>query len=151
MGIQFWGPLTNDKEGVMKFIMFPLLAVLMIVYAVLAWLSGDTGMAARLDSTILEINLISGAVWAVSMSTLLIVVGLFLLFIELLKATKIDSASMVNNGLSMLIFVVAMILFIVVESYGTSTFFIITMMTFLDAVAGYTITAVTARRDIGFG
>ena len=95
--------------------------------------------------------LISGAVWAVSMSTLLIVVGLFLLFIELLKATKIDSASMVNNGLSMLIFVVAMILFIVVESYGTSTFFIITMMTFLDAVAGYTITAVTARRDIGFG
>jgi hypothetical protein len=131
--------------------MFPLLAVLMIAYAVLAFLAGDAGMAARLNTTLFEINLISGAIWAVSMSTLLIVIGLFLLFIELLKATKIDSASMVNNGLSMLIFVVAMILFIVVEDYGTSTFFIITMMTFLDAVAGYTITAVTARRDIGFG
>jgi hypothetical protein len=74
-----------------------------------------------------------------------------LLFIEILKATKIDSSSMVNNALSMLIFVVALVLFIVKADFGTSTFFIITAMTLVDGVAGFTITAVTARRDIGFG
>lgn len=135
----------------MKFIMFPLLAILIAAYAVLAAVTGSGEMAARLAEPLLTINLISGAAWVLDLSTLLVMVGLLFLFIEILKATKIDSASMVNNGLSMLVFVVAMILFIVFEGYGNSTFAIITTMALLDSIAGYTITAVTARRDIGFG
>jgi len=131
----------------MKFIMFPLLALLVVIYAVYAMTVGVAG----LDDGITTISLMSGADFVLTPSSLFIVGGLFLLFIEILKATKIDGSSMVNNGLSMLIFVVALILFIVKADFGTSTFFIITMMTLVDGVAGFTITAVTARRDIGFG
>ncbi|TNE36052.1 MAG: hypothetical protein EP347_12015 [Alphaproteobacteria bacterium] len=133
----------------MKFIMFPLIFLLIIVYAAMAVIIGD--MAGVLDKVVITINLMSGAEWNLTGSTIFIVVGLFLLFIEILKATKIDSASMVNNGLSMGVFVIALVLFIVLPDYGNSTFFIITMMALLDAIAGFTITAVTARRDIGFG
>lgn len=133
----------------MKFIMFPLIFLLIIVYAAMAVIIGD--MAGVLDKVVISINLMSGAEWNLTGSTIFIVVGLFLLFIEILKATKIDSASMVNNGLSMGVFVIALVLFIVLPDYGNSTFFIITMMALLDAIAGFTITAVTARRDIGFG
>lgn len=131
----------------MKFIMFPLLALLIVIYTVYAMTAGVAG----LDQGIATFTLMSGAVFVLTPASVFIVLGLFLLFIEILKSTKIDSSSMVNNGLSMLIFVVALILFIVSENFGTSTFFIITMMTLVDGVAGFTITAVTARRDIGFG
>ncbi|TNE57216.1 MAG: hypothetical protein EP340_09475 [Alphaproteobacteria bacterium] len=133
----------------MKFIMFPLIFLLIVVYALMAVVIGD--MAGVLDKVVISINLMSGAEWNLTGSTIFIVAGLFLLFIEILKATKIDSASMVNNGLSMGVFVIALVLFIVLPDYGNSTFFIITTMALLDAIAGFTITAVTARRDIGFG
>jgi hypothetical protein len=41
-------------------------------------------------------------------------------------------------------------LFLTRPGYGNSTFFIFMSMTLLDFMAGFIITAVTARRDIAF-
>jgi hypothetical protein len=48
------------------------------------------------------------------------------------------------------VFVSALLLFITKRGYGNSTFFIYTAMTFLDFMAGFIITTVTARRDFAF-
>ena len=38
--------------------------------------------------------------------------------------------------------------FAVLKGFGTSTFFLITLMCLFDVVAGYTVSIVTARRDL---
>jgi ABC-type proline/glycine betaine transport system permease subunit len=68
-----------------------------------------------------------------------------------LKATYTSGASLLDHGLSMLVFVVCLIEFLMVRQAQTSTFFFITIATLIDVIAGYTIGIRVARRDIGFG
>ena len=48
----------------------------------------------------------------------------------------------------MLTFIGALVEFIVLKGFGTSTFFLITAMCLFDVVAGYTISIIAARRDL---
>ena len=50
--------------------------------------------------------------------------------------------------LSMLTFIGALVEFITLKGFGTSTFFFITAMCLFDVVAGYTISIIAARRDL---
>ena len=51
----------------------------------------------------------------------------------------------------MLIFVVALGLFLIMPAFGTATFFLIMLMTLMDTLAGFIITIVAARRDLAVG
>ncbi len=129
--------------------MIPLLAISLIVYAVLAL----TGAAGELwyESIILELQMVSGETWSVSAGDLFLLVSMGLLFVELLRATKTGSASIMNHALSVVVFVVALLLFIIVKGFGNSVFFLFMSMTFLDFMAGFIVTTVTARRDLSVG
>jgi hypothetical protein len=65
------------------------------------------------------------------------------------KATRSTSKEIINHGLSMLLFVIALIEFIVLKGFATSTFFFLTLFTLFDVVAGYTISIVAAEHDLG--
>ena len=56
---------------------------------------------------------------------------------------------MINHGLSMVVFVAALIEFLALPRFATSTFFFITAMALFDVVAGFTISIVAAKRDLG--
>jgi hypothetical protein len=45
-------------------------------------------------------------------------------------------------------FLVSMLLFLLTPLFGTSTFFLITLMSLVNVIAGFTITAIAARRDL---
>ncbi|MEZ5582082.1 MAG: hypothetical protein R3F37_04240 [Candidatus Competibacteraceae bacterium] len=49
-------------------------------------------------------SLLSGASWSFDVRDLLLVVGLFSLYIEILRATRIGAASMTNHVLSIITF-----------------------------------------------
>tara|TARA_A100000171_G_scaffold50969_1_gene63775 strand:+ start:269 stop:637 length:369 start_codon:yes stop_codon:yes gene_type:complete len=121
------------------------MAIVVIVYNILAF----TGTP--LDMSLLEAKLVSGAVWSVSVSDVLLTSGLILLFLEMISATRTGSSTVINHGLSLVVFVAALVEFIVLPQFGTSTFFLITMFTLLDVVAGFTVTIATARRDFSVG
>jgi len=70
---------------------------------------------------------------------------------ELIKAAGSGTATIINHGLSMMIFVIAMALFLLVGQFSTSTFFLIMLMTLMDTVAGFVVTIVAARRDLAVG
>ncbi len=123
----------------------PLMAIVVIVYNILAF----TGTP--LDMSLLEAKLVSGAVWSVSVSDVLLTSGLILLFLEMISATRTGRSTVINHGLSLVVFVAALVEFIVLPQFGTSTFFLITMFTLLDVVAGFTVTIATARRDFSVG
>lgn len=102
-----------------------------------------------LDSAVFSIGMFSGDTWHVSFGDVFLALSLVLLFIEIVKATRTDSTSIVNHGLSMLVAVVCIIQFIVTEGFSNSVFFLLTLMTLLDVVAGFTVTIVAAKRDFG--
>jgi len=103
-------------------------------------LTGEPGM-----------TLLSGGNWRFTWGDLLIVVTMIFLFVELLKATYTSTASLLDHGLSMLVFVACLVCFLTVEQAASSVFFIIMFATLIDVIAGYTIGIRVARRDIGFG
>lgn len=129
--------------------MFPLLAVSLVVYGVLT-ITGAVGSAevAWFEVTFVELPMVSGDVWRVSWGDVFLVSSMGLLFVELLRATKTGSESIMNHALSVVVFVVALLLFIIVDGFGNSVFFLFLSMTFLDFMAGFIVTTVTARRDL---
>ena len=130
--------------------MFPLLAVSLVVYAILTFTTG-TANTAWYDTQFLTIPMMSGDNWVVTGGHLFIVFSMVLLFIELLRSTKTGTASIMNHAFSVLVFIVALLLFIMMQGFGNSVFFIYMSMTFLDFMAGFIVTTVTARRDLAVG
>lgn len=127
--------------------MFPLLAISLAIYAVLT-LTGAAGAGAWYDMTFAQIPMVSEDIWVVTWGDIFLLASMGLLFVELLRATKTGSASIMNHALSVVVFVVALLLFIIVKGFGNSVFFLFMSMTFLDFMAGFIVTTVTARRDL---
>jgi hypothetical protein len=67
------------------------------------------------------------------------------------KATYTSTASLLDHGFSMLVFIACLIEFLVVPQAATSVFFFVLMATLIDVVAGYTIGIRVARRDLNIG
>jgi hypothetical protein len=55
---------------------------------------------------------------------------------------------LMDHVLSMLLFIVMLVEFLLVQRAGTSTFFILMVISLVDVLAGFIITARTAQRDI---
>lgn len=139
---------------------FPLLAIVVIIYNVLSFTSGDagidpetgiaaTGMVAMLGTSVFSISMVSQAEWVLSRGDLIVILGLVLLFFEVIRSTRSDATAIVNHGMSMAVLAVCFIEFLTLANFATSTFFFITVMTLLDVVAGFTISITSARRDFG--
>ncbi len=126
----------------------PLIAIALILYAVVVLLGGESVLA---KAVLPPIPMPSGKSWVMTWSDLLLLVTLVLLFIEILKSTYTSSASLVDHGLSMLVFVACLLAFLLVPQMATSTFFLITAATLVDVIAGYTIGIRVARRDFQIG
>lgn len=126
----------------------PLIAIALIMYSVIVLFGGE-GVLSR--AVLPTITMPSGGPWTMTWSDLILLVTLILLFVEIVKATFTSSASLVDHGLSMLVFVACLLCFLLVKQMATSTFFLITAATLIDVIAGYTIGIRVAKRDIGFG
>ena len=82
---------------------------------------------------------------------ILILVSLLFLFVEILKSTSTGTATILNHAVSMILFIVCLVEFLLFKNFATSAFFILTMMTLLDVLAGVVVTIVSARRDFAVG
>jgi hypothetical protein len=132
---------------------FPTLLVVLIVYNVLAVAHGfasNEAMQGFLQQHV-TFHMFSGDAWDFSLGDVVLSIGFVCLFVEVLKATRTTRRALVNHGLSVLVFVVALIEFIVVKRFSTSVFFFVVVMTAFDVVAGYTISIVAAEHDLGVG
>ena len=88
--------------------------------------------------------------WVVSFGDLLVLLSLILLFIELLKSTSTGTAAIFNHALSMLVFIICLVEFLLHPAFATSVFFTIMIMSLLDVLAGVVVTIIAARRDVEF-
>lgn len=128
---------------------FPLMAIVLIAYNVLVFGLGiyDQGWL----NEVFAVDMVSGVTWVFTLSELIISAGLFLLFFEILKATRIGRLSIVDHLLSTLVLILFLIEFLLVPAAATSTFFILMLMTLVDVMAGFSVSIRSATRDVSLG
>ena len=102
-------------------------------------------------SPVFGFQMVSGASFQLLAGDLLIAVALFFLFIEVLKATRVGTATLFDHMLSVLVLVAFIVEFLVLPQAATSVFFVLTMIALFDVVAGFSISITGARRDVAFG
>jgi hypothetical protein len=139
----------------------PLLVIPVILYNIVVLSSlftgGDTanlaagGADAILRDPMFSIPMASGTSWNVGVGDLILLLSLVLLFFELLKSTSSQKVAIVNHALSMILFVVVLVEFLLIKGFATSTFFLIVTMVMLDVLAGFIVTIISARKDLDFG
>ncbi|WAC60099.1 hypothetical protein [Brevundimonas sp. SL130] len=137
-------------------IAIPLLLIPVILYniVVLFGASSNVGMAqadAILRDPLFSIPMASGAQWNIGSGDLILFLGLILLFFELIKSTSSQKVAIVNHALSMVLFIVVLVEFLLIRGFATSTFFLIVVMILLDVLAGFIVTIISSRKDFDLG
>jgi len=134
--------------NIIPLLVFPLILYNIVVFTV----AGPAGDVDRwMIDPIFSVGMFSGDVWNVSFADIFMGLSLLLLFVEIVKSTRTDAMSIINHGLSMLLSVVCIIQFITMAGFSNSVFFMLTLMTIVDVIAGFTVTIVAAKRDFGAG
>jgi hypothetical protein len=97
----------------------PLLLIPVVLYniVVLFGASGNAGMTqadAVLRDPLFSLPMASGAQWSIGWGDLILFLGLILLFFELIKSTSSQKVAIVNHALSMILFIVVLVEFLLV-------------------------------------
>ena len=137
----------------------PLIILAFIIYHVFAFLGGsapaDAGCgnpaAPYLCKQLLSIKMLRGATWKFTVGDLVILITMIVLFIEILKSSYTSTANMIDHGLSMVVFILCLVWFLVFDWAATSVFFFIMVAALIDVVAGALIGIRVARRDLNIG
>jgi hypothetical protein len=127
----------------MYLIAFPLLIIPFVLYNMVAFL-----LNLDFSTTLFNVPLLSGRSMAVGTGDMLIILAVLLLYVEILKATRLSNKAIMDHVLSMVLFLAMTIEFIAVQRAATSTFLILVALAFVDVIGGFTITIRTAQRDI---
>src|SRR3972149_641481 len=123
---------------------FPLLLIPFAIYNIIAFLMPGVGWTGALTS----VHMMSGGDWSMSAGDILITFAILLLFGEMMKSTRIGVRSVVDHGLSLLLFLVMLVEFLLVQQAATATFFLLLVISFIDVLGGFAVTLRTAQRDL---
>lgn len=124
---------------------FPLLLIPFVLYNIFVFIFSVSDW----NATITSVHIISGGEWKIGPGDLLIALSILLLFAEILKSARAGSRGLIDHMLSMVLFVVMLVEFLLVERAATSVFFLMMVTAFVDVLGGFTVAVRTARRDIG--
>jgi hypothetical protein len=128
----------------MFFLGFPLLLIPFAIYNIVAFLMPGVSFT----EPVLTIPMLSGAEWKISVGDVLVMLGILLLFLEILKATRLGMRAMMDQMLSLILFIFVLGEFVMVPRVATSTFFLLVLLSFVDAISGFSVTIRTAQRDL---
>lgn len=127
---------------IVPLLVFPFLAYNLIVFLFFG------GNPVNWGAGLFSLPMPSGMPWAITAGDLLLVVGIVMLFFEVLKSTQTARNSIIEHMLSMLLFVVFLVEFLLVGAASSSVFFLLMVMSLIDVVAGFTVSITSASRDV---
>jgi hypothetical protein len=125
---------------------FPLLLVPFVIYnivAIILRLPDDIWTA---PATI--VHMMSGQDWVLSWEEIILAFAIFLLWIEIIKSTRIGIRSVMDHILAMALFIAMLVEFLLVRAAGTSTFFLLMTLALFDVLAGFIVGIRTSTRQI---
>ncbi|MFN0125181.1 MAG: hypothetical protein ACKV19_00660 [Verrucomicrobiales bacterium] len=134
----------QKKPGLSRFI--PLMLIALVAYH--AAVAAGHDFASHESPETLHFTLVSGATLFAGWNVALLAGGLVLLFLELLKSTRTTAKATTEHILSVLVFIIFLVEFIVVPAAGTAVFALLGLMSLIDLMAGYAISIAVAQRDL---
>lgn len=123
----------------MSMVGFPLLLIPLAIYNIIAFLMPDVAFSGPL----LKLALMSGVEWQVTLSDVLIALGILLLLFEVIKGARPGAKFLTDHLLSLIVFGAAAAEFVMWPKFGTSTYFLLTALSLVDFLSGL---ALRARR-----
>lgn len=102
-----------------------------------------------LDEEIFPLPLFSQNVFSVNGTVIFLVLGFLTSWVEVARATNIRSTAR-NDTWSLIVTLIAFVLFVGVSSFGTTAFLIVAVVGFGDVLLDRYVGQAVARRDFGF-
>ena len=128
----------------MALIGFPLLLIPFAIYNIVAFLMPGVSWT----GTLTTVHMVSGGDWTMSAGDLLVTLTILLLIAEVMKSTRIGVRSVLDHGLSLVLFLVMLVEFLLVKQAASGTFFLMLVISFVDVLGGFAVTLRTAQRDL---
>ena len=122
---------------------FPLLLIPLAIYNIIAFLMRDVSFAAPLFT----LPLPSGTGLPVTLTDVLLTLGILMLLCEVIKGARPGAKYLTDHLLSLLVFGGAAAEFVLLPQFGTSTFFLLTLLALVDCPVGHR--AADAARHAG--
>ena len=126
----------------------PLMLIPFILYNIAMFGAFGGGGIEGLKTVVTSVNMMSGAVWTMSLGDLFIVVSLVILFLEIFKATRRSSVALLDHLFSMALFVVFLVEFLLVQGAAHPVFFVLMIISLIDVLAGFSVSLRSAGRDV---
>jgi hypothetical protein len=124
----------------------PLLIFSFAIYNIVAFLMHGFSWSME----VAQFRLASGGMIVITPSDLIIGGSILILLIEMVKAARLSRRSVVDHILSMVLFVLMLIEFLLVPEAGTATFLLLLVISFVDVTGGFAVSIRAAQRDISF-
>ena len=119
----------------------PLLGFVLLLANFLALLSEG------FDTELLKFTMTSGVEMVLDAGDVVVLFGLLLLYFEVFKATRTSNASILDHIASLVVFVIALVEFLLFARFAHGAFPALLLMSLIDVIAGFTVTISSARRD----
>jgi len=119
----------------MTMVGFPLLLIPLAVYNIIAFLMPGVSFA----DSLVRLPLVSGAEWPISLSDVLLTLGILLLLLEIIKGARPGAKYLTDHLLSLVVFGASAAEFVMWPKFGTSTYFLLSLLALVDFLSGLTL------------
>src|SRR5712671_5048648 len=133
------GSPVRKKASPMSMIGFPLLLIPLAIFNIIVFLMPGVSFT----DPVLKLTLMSGAEWPVTPSDMLLTLAILLLLSEVIKGARPGAKYLTDHLLSLVVFGGAAAEFLLWPRFGSSTYFLLTMLALVDFLSGI---ALRARR-----
>jgi hypothetical protein len=121
------------KEGSpMTMVGFPLLLIPLAIYNIIVFLMPGVS----LSEPVVKLTLMSGAEWPLTLSDMLLALGIVLLLFEVIKGARPGAKYLMDHLLSLIVFGGAVAEFLLWPRFGTSTYFLLALLALVDFLSG---------------
>jgi hypothetical protein len=111
---------------------FPLLLIPLAIYNIIVFLMPGVSFT----DPLVKLTLMSGAEWPVTLSDVLLTLGILLLLAEVIKGARPGAKYLTDHLLSLIVFGAAAAEFVLWPKFGTSTYFLLTALALVDFLSG---------------
>jgi hypothetical protein len=127
----------------------PLLIVPFIFYNLgMAGLLGAGPDGDPWQTELFSFGMMSGGTFSMTLGIMLIGIALVLFFVEIVKSTRTTNASVIDHLLSTFVFVAFLAEFLLARGAAHPVFFILMLISFIDVLAGFSVSLRAAGRDV---
>jgi hypothetical protein len=135
-------PVFLKKASPMSMVGFPLLLIPLAIYNIIVFLMPGVSLAEPL----LKLTLMSGAEWPVTLSDMLLALGILLLLSEVIRGARPGAKYLTDHLLSLIIFGAAAAEFLLWPRFASSTYFLLALLSLVDFLSGIALRAGRGRQ-----